>query len=437
MDVVRTEVETSLIDMAANSSVEGPSWFKDLQAKARDEFQNLGLPHRRVEEWKYTDLKSALKIVPAAATTSGDVSKAALDQALGEGLSSLDAHRLVLIDGKFDASLSGQDLPDGVSVQTLSDALATGEDWINELGQIGEGERDAVQAFNLAALQGGMAVHVADKCELEKPLFLIAVNSNEGTSAITSRLFFHIGQAAKVELIEHHVALKAEASTHANLVTEFKVANWADVRHVKLTEDTDQSLHLANVMANLGKESNYQFFQFTLNGGITRNQVYVRYDGDEAKADISGVALLSQKSHADLTLVMDHAAEGCESRELFKTVLDHKARAVFQGKVIVQPGAQKTDGEMMSNALLLSETAEFDSKPELEIYADDVLCGHGATTGQIDEELLFYLKARGVPEAEARALLIQAFVGEALELVENETVRDLLIAHVVKWYSEH
>ena len=188
-------------------------------------------------------------------------------------------------------------------------------------------------------------------------------------------------------------------------------------------------------MAKLGQETDYKFFQFTLDGGLTRNQVYVRYDGAEAKADISGVALLSDKSHADMTLVMDHAAVGCESRELFKTVLNDTARAVFQGKVIVQPGAQKTDGEMMSNALLLSEQAEFDSKPELEIYADDVLCGHGATTGQIDDELLFYLKARGIEDAQARALLIQAFVGEALELVENETMREVMIEQVVQWYE--
>ena len=177
-------------------------------------------------------------------------------------------------------------------------------------------------------------------------------------------------------------------------------------------------------------------FQATLDGGLTRNQVEIRYDGDEAKADISGVALLSGKSHADLTLVMDHAALSCESRELFKTVLDDEGRAVFQGKVIVQPGAQKTDGEMMSKALLLSETAEFDSKPELEIYADDVLCGHGATTGQIDDDLLFYLKARGVPDEEARSLLIQAFVGEALELIDNDALRDYVINQTLAWYEK-
>ena len=437
MDVVRTEAETSLIEIAGSSQIDGPSWFADLQAKARDEFQNLGLPHRRVEEWKYTDLKSSIKTAPPLAKTAGTVSVATIDQALGKALSSMDAHRLVIMDGQFDASLSDPDLPEELEVYALHDALKSGENWIDNLGQVGTAERDAVQALNLATLQGGIAVKVADKCDLSKPLLLVVVNSNEAPSTTASRLFFSIGTAAKVELIERHVALHTASANHTNMVTELEVGDWAEMHHVKVTTDGDEALHLANVMTNLGKESNYQFFQFTLDGGITRNQLYVRYNGEEAKADISGAALLSGKSHADLTLVMDHAAEGCESRELFKTVLDDNSRAVFQGKVIVQPGAQKTDGEMMSNALLLSESAEFDSKPELEIYADDVLCGHGATTGQIDEELLFYLKARGVPEAEARALLIQAFIGEALELVENETVRDMLINHVVEWYEQN
>ncbi len=435
MEVVRTQAENGFIDIANSAQLEGPEWFAKMQQQARDEFVSLGLPHRRVEEWKYTDLKSKLKSAFPLAQEEVELSSEAINEALGQALGALAAHRLVIVDGQFHDQLSDQTLVDDIEVLSLKDALKTNPNWIEGLGKVSDQARDAIQALNLATVQGGIAIKVSEKTELAKPLHVIVVNTSQTPSSVATRLYFDIGAAAKVEIIESHITLNNDIETQANIVTELTIGNWAEVSHVKFTTDEPTAVHLANVMAKLGKETDYKFFQFTLDGGITRNQVYVRYDGAEAKADISGVALLSGKSHADLTLVMDHAAVGCESRELFKTVLNDTARAVFQGKVIVQPGAQKTDGEMMSKALLLSEQAEFDSKPELEIYADDVLCGHGATTGQIDDELLFYLKARGIEDAQARALLIQAFVGEALELVENSTMREVMIEQVVQWYA--
>lgn len=435
MEVIRTEAEKGLIEMSEAPKLQGAAWISDLQEKARAEFLALGLPHRRVEEWKYTDLKTALKTVFPLVSERHDVSVEALNNALGNELSQLDAYKLVIVDGQFDKDLSDQTYGDDVEIVALNNELTALPTWLKRIGQITKSERDAVQALNLALMQGGVAVRIADKCDLDKPLHLIFVNSSDVASSFASRLFFDIGSAAKIELIESHVSLSKEP-VQTNVVTELCVGNWAHVRHVKFTEDNSESVHLANVIGTLGKEADYGFFNFTVNGGMTRNQIEMRYEGDDAKADISGAALLTGSSHADMTLVMDHGAEGCESRELFKVVLDETSRAVFQGKVIVQPGAQKTDGEMMSKALLLSESAEFDSKPELEIYADDVLCGHGATTGQIDEDLLFYLKARGITDAEARALLIQAFIGEAIELVENDTVREMLINRSVAWYKK-
>ena len=166
---------------------------------------------------------------------------------------------------------------------------------------------------------------------------------------------------------------------------------------------------------------------------LARNQIYVRFDGEGAATDISGATLAQGSQHCDTTLVVEHNVPACESRELFKLVLNDEARGVFQGKIIVTPDAQKTDGKQMSQALLLSETAEFDSKPELEIYADDVVCGHGATSGQIDEDLLFYLRARGLPEAQARALLIQAFVGETFEALDDEVIGDAFAEVAADW----
>lgn len=433
MELVRTEAETGLISLSEEANFDGPSWLKELQETARAEFQALGLPNRRVEEWKYTDLKSAMKVAYKP-VDQGTVTKAQVNELLGD-LADLSTHALVFVDGQLNEELSDCSLGEGSEVLSLKAALAGDVSWVKPIGTVQQNDRDAVQALNLALMQGGAAVKISERHELSKPLHLIFVSTASSESSVASRLFFDIGAAAKVEIIESHLSLEATAS-QTNLVTEVLVGDWAKVRHVKFTNDHKESVHLSNVIGKLGKEADYGLFQATLDGGLTRNQVEIRYDGDEAKADISGVALLSGKSHADMTLVMDHAALACESRELFKTVLDDEGRAVFQGKVIVQPGAQKTDGEMMSKALLLSESAEFDSKPELEIYADDVLCGHGATTGQIDDELLFYLKARGIADAEARALLIQAFVGEALELIEHDDLRDYVINETLAWYEK-
>ncbi len=434
MEVVRTDAEKGLMSRAETSALDGPAWLKELQSTARAEFVDLGLPHRRVEEWKYTDLKTGMRTAFSPASGEGSVSKETIDELLGAALGKLDAHRLVLVDGQFNAELSAREIAGDVEVLSLKDALENDPEWIKPLGAVQQGDRDAVQALNLALMQGGLCVRIGEKHEMDKPLHLVFVASSGEASSFASRLFFDIGRAAKVEIIESHISVNG-APVQSNIAGEFIVGSWAEVHHVKFNDDDAESVHLANVVGRLGQETDYKFFQLTLDGGITRNQLEMRYDGADAKADISGAALLSGKSHADLTLVMDHAATGCESRELFKTVLDDEARAVFQGKVIVQPGAQKTDGEMMSKALLLSDDAEFDSKPELEIYADDVLCGHGATTGQIDDELLFYLKARGITDTEARALLIQAFFGEAMELIDHDDVRDALIERAVAWYG--
>ena len=186
-------------------------------------------------------------------------------------------------------------------------------------------------------------------------------------------------------------------------------------------------------MAAIGAHARFNDFTFNIGGGVVRNQLFVRFDGEGTLAGLRGASLLKGKQHVDTTLVVDHKAGGCQSREVFKSVLDDESRGVFQGKIIVRPHAQKTDARMMTRALLLSEEAEADNKPELEIFADDVQCGHGATSGALDEDLKFYLMARGIPETEAEALLVQAFVGEAIEGIEHAGLRDALMEHVVAW----
>jgi Fe-S cluster assembly protein SufD len=218
-----------------------------------------------------------------------------------------------------------------------------------------------------------------------------------------------------------------------NALTDVTVANGATLHHAKVAVDEGKALHLSNCDVTLDANATYRNFQFSTGLGLARNGLNVIFEGEGSKLDISGAYLARRAEHIDTTLVVDHAVPRCESRELFKGVLDDHGRGVFQGKIIVRPDAQKTDGKQMSQALMLSEDAEFDSKPELEIYADDVVCGHGTTSAELDADLLFYCRSRGIPEKEARALMIESFIGEAIEKVANEQLRDALAAYAMQW----
>ena len=221
--------------------------------------------------------------------------------------------------------------------------------------------------------------------------------------------------------------------SQVNTAIELVIGDKAHVDHIKITAGPDDLVHVASLMAAVGAHARFNDFTFNIGGGLVRNQLFVRFDGEGTVASLRGASLLKGKQHADTTLLADHKTKGCQSREMFTSVLDGESRGVFQGKIIVQPKAQQTDAKMMTRSLLLSETAEADSKPELEIFADDVQCGHGATAGALDEDLKFYLMARGIPETEAESLLVQAFIGEAVEGIEHAGLRDALMEQVVAW----
>ena len=220
------------------------------------------------------------------------------------------------------------------------------------------------------------------------------------------------------------------------VLTDVTVADGATLDHVCCTGTGVSAAHLSTIVAKVGADAVYRVFQLTASTGLVRNGLNVTLAGTGSKLDVSGAFLARGREHVDTTLVVDHVVRDCESRELFKGVLDGRARGVFQGKIIVQPGADGTDGKQMAKALMLSEDAEFDSKPELEIFADDVACGHGATCAELDPELMFYCRSRGIPETEARALLIEAFIGEAIDKVGDEAVRSALLAVAQSWLRE-
>ncbi len=422
--VSRTKAEQALSQQfeAVASRLPGDSAVAEARKSAIGTFAALGLPHRRIEEWKYTDLRNALKeALPPAVAGDVTASRQEIDAAL-EGLAELDAYRLVFVDGRHQVALSAVAGARGLEVASLGAALPKSEGLV----QTSSPGQEAVVALNTAFMTDGALVRIADGAQLGKPLLLVFARAGNKPSLITTRNIVRIGAGARATVIEAHVALPNAAPGQANTLSEVMVGDGAQLAHLKVTLEGAGATHLASWMTTLGADAFYRAFHLTASTALVRNSLFTLFQGEGAKVDISGAFLGRGNEHIDTTLVVDHAVPGCESRELFKGVLAERARGVFQGKVVVRPDAQKTDGKQMAQVLMLSEDAEFDSKPELEIHADDVVCGHGSAAAEIDEDLLFYLRARGIPLATARAMLIESFVGEALDKVEDEAVRTAL-----------
>jgi Fe-S cluster assembly protein SufD len=392
-------------------------------------FEEAGLPHRRVEEWKYTDLRALMRDAKPMAEKPG---KTALDATKkADVLDGVDARRLVIANGTFVPELSDtKNLEAGLSIVSLSDALARNDGMVSGIGQTVP-TKDVAVALNTAFMTDGVIIRVADGAKVERPIVVAYVFSG-GAAATFTRSMVVLGNDAALTLVETFEG-PVDIDYQVNTALDAVIGDRAHFDHVKVGRDGSKALHLGTTMARVGAEAQVHDFAFTTGSAVTRNQVFLNMIGDDTKVAINGGNLLRGRQHVDTTLVVDHGSLGCESRELFKHVLDDESRGIFQGKIIVQPGAQKTDGKMASHALLLSETAEADSKPELEIFADDVVCGHGSTAGALDDELLFYLMTRGIPKKESEALLIQSFVGEAVETIEHEGVREALLDLAAEW----
>jgi len=401
-------------------------------------FEATGLPHRRIEEWKYTDLRNMLKEAFAPAVSEPDaLGESALQSALGP-FAQVDANRIVFVDGQHQPSLDQLDGSD-VSVANLSNQLASDSDTANAL--LADSDTmfrgSSVVDLNTAFATDGSEVVILQGSKPAKPLLIVHVAKSPTPVTTTTRHKIACGAEAEASVVEIFVRAPGAADAGLiNTVTEVSVGNGAHLSHLKCVSDVGDTSQLAHWHITIGANANYRAFHFTAGCGLARSDGLIQFRGEGSKLDFSGAFLGRNQDHIDNTLVIEHLVPHCESRELFKGVLDDQARGIFQGKVLVTPEAQKTDGKQMAQALMLSPDAEFDSKPELEIYADDVLCGHGSTSAELDDGLLFYLRSRGIPKDQARALLIESFVGEALECVEGDSVREALTELAGTWLAK-
>ena len=405
----------------ARGALPGGKAVAALREDAFKRFDASGLPHRRVEEWKYTDLRAlmreALPLAPPNATAKAHAKDA------GRLFAGVDCRRLVFVDGTFARELSDLTAEPGLTIGSLAGALAQGE---AQIGKTFETD-DAAVALNTALMGDGAVIRIAAGTTLKRPIQLVFASSGGKPSAAFIRSLVVIETGAKATLIEAHEG----GNNQINAAVELIVGDKAQVDYIKTTQT--HGLHVGSLLATIGADATFNSFAFNADAALARNQMFVRFAGEGTKAGIRGVSLARGKDHIDTTLLIEHAKGHCESREQFRSVLDNEAQGVFQGKIVVKPDAQKTDAKMMTRALLLSEDAEADNKPELEIFADDVVCGHGATISAPSEELKFYLMARGIPEKEAEALLVQAFVGEAIEEIAHDGIREALMVAALKW----
>lgn len=408
-------------------------WLGRRRDAALKAFAEAGLPHRRLEDWKYTDLRQVLEKAGFASAAAHEGAVVLPETPSASAFAAIDRHVLVFVNGRYRADLSrAARLPKGVEVLPLAGVLH--EQWAKELIDRqfdGTHQAEAIVDLNTALMSDGACLRVRKGVKLDKPLHLLFFAADAGASHTRNLVFLE--NEAEATILESHLG---KAASFSDIVTDISLAEGARLSHVKLQDEPAGSVHLATLRARLAGNAHLSSFTLTLGCGVSRGQNFVLFAGEGAEARINGAYTLKGKQHSDQFCVVDHAVPGCTSQTLFKGVLDGASEGVFQGKVVVRPHAQKTDGRQMTHALLLSRDAAMNAKPELEIYADDVQCAHGSTVGELSKDAIFYLRSRGVPEREARQLLVTAFLDEAIETAPHEAARDALKILVSDWFSE-
>jgi Fe-S cluster assembly protein SufD len=402
-----------------------PGWLVGYRNRSLARFAELGFPSRRSEAWRYLDLRALEQrpMLPAARETAS-VTATARDQLAEIGLAE-PAYRLVLVDGRFAPQLSRiEQLPAGVWLGSIATAIAERPHLVRAgLEPQSLDSRRPFASLNLAFFADGFVLDIAPGIVLERPVEIVHLSAGSASGSLHTRSLVTVGAGSRASMIE---SFTGAGDYWRNDIVELRLAAKAEFARVVLVEEGPDALHLGEVAATLGEEARLSGFVLLLGGRTVRHEVTVQSEGERSQCDLNGAFLLSGRQEANILTTVDHTAPGGETREVFKGVATGRAHGAFQGRITVRPGAQKVDAHQLSRNLVLSPRAAIDTKPELEIYADDVKCSHGAAVGDLDEAALFYLRARGIPSDEARRMLIEAFAREAVELVEQPPLREHL-----------
>jgi Fe-S cluster assembly protein SufD len=410
--VNRSAAEKSLFRQFAEAEGGEPS---PSRASAFARFAEAGLPTRRVEAWHYTDLRAAMvdaePILPAPSPAEIEAAR----RRLADRKRFAPGAQLVLVGGRYIAELSDR-LPAGVGVVEA----AVEADPVD----------DPLAALNEALSPVGCMIFVAPGTEVAEPITILHLVQRGTAHSLYSRLAVTLGTGARSSFVEEFEGAHAKVQRHA--ATIVTLAKGARVKHVAVVGD-EPGLHIETQICELAEGAELNAFGLVSGGNLARRQIFVRAKGEGARVLLGGLALVDGDRRADTTLQVVHAAPRGMSREFYRTIVDDDAIGVFQGKIVVERAAQKTDGAMKSQAILLSARAQMNEKPELEIFADDVVCGHGATVASLDPEQVFYLRSRGIPEREAQAILLEAFGGESIDRIEDEQLVGALRARLSAW----
>ena len=411
---------------ADTGAADEPGWLADARARAMARFEAVGFPSTRSEDWRYTSVapiaEADFRLLRAA---GGEVTA---EQLAPFTFGHPEWPTLVFVNGRCAPELSSLGaLGAGVRVLSLAQALrdepALLERYLTRLAGT-EQPAQAFTALNTALMQDGAVVHVARDARADVPIHLVfASDAYAARGAAHLRNLIVAERHSQATVIESYVSI-GEAPYFTNVVTEVEVEAGATLRHYKVQRESPRAYHVGTVEARQERDSHYVSFSFAAGAALSRTNVFTVLAGAGCGATLNGLYMVDGEQHVDHQTRIEHAQPNCFSREVYKGVLDGSSRAVFNGKVYVHPIAQKTDGKQSNNNLLLSERAHVDTKPQLEIFADDVKCTHGATVGRIDETALFYMKSRGVSRETARRLLTYAFAADVLETIEVEAVRD-------------
>ncbi len=396
----------------------------ELRQQSLARLGEIGFPTTGDENWRYTNIKPLLKQAFNVITQSD--SSVSADEIAALEINQLNSLKVVIVDGQFNADLSASTLPAGLTLKSLAAALAENPNRAaTHINQLLPEATHGFMELNTAFVSNGVWIEVDEGTEIQQPIELLFISAGQEKSLVQPRNVFIAGEKSQVKIIERYLS-HSDTKTMTNAISEIYCAEDSKLEHVRIQQESRTTNHISGTFVKLEKNALFSTSTITLGGNLTRNDLRCQIAGTGAHSNMYGLYAANQRQHVDNFTQVEHQVAECTSDELYKGVLDDRARAVFHGRIYVAQDAQQTDAYQNNRTLLLSRDAEIDTKPQLEIYADDVKCSHGATIGQLNEEYLFYLRARGVEESKARRMLTFAFVKQALDAITIEPLKAYL-----------
>ena len=412
-----------------------PSWFQDIRRAGMERFREVGFPTRQQEAWRFSDFRPLARTRFAPAVSNQATIRG--EELAGLPFAELQCPRLVFVNGEARPDLSRLEEREGVTVTRLQSALMNSPEAVrSHLGKHALADHNPFAALNAALNRDGFFIHVNPGTVESVPVHVVHITTDSSGPVRTHlRNLVVVGESSQLTLVECYLGT-ADNVSFTNPVTEVVAGPNSVIRHYRLQNESHQGFHVGCNEVYQSRDSQYRTLSIDLGSRLTRNDFRCVLDGEGGLAGIDGLYLLKERQHLDNYTTLEHAKPHCDSRELFKGVLDDRAQGIFRGRIIVHKDAQKTDSKQTNNNLLLSDHSLVNTKPQLEIYADDVKCTHGATIGQLDPEAMFYLRSRGIPRAASESILIYGFASEVIERVQVKALRDELVNYLVSWLPQ-